>query len=100
MTGFNSKAIAYIDPIYCDENTVFTSSQFWVFRNSSWIISYVAKTMKTLKKYILYKVCNISKGMAPIGKRRDRFGEKLCMNHYQKEKNVIGSTVSELNPEL
>ena len=56
--------------------------------------------MKTLKKYILYKVCNISKGRAPIGKRRDRFGEKLCMNNYQKEKNEIGSTVSELNPEL
>ena len=43
--------------------------------------------MKTPKKrYILYKIWNISKNKAPIGKREYRFGEKACMYHYQKEK--------------
>ena len=56
--------------------------------------------MKTLlKKYILYKIWNISKSKAPIGKRGYRFGEKACMYHYQK-KIETGSIVSELNPEL
>ena len=38
------------------------------------------------KRYILYKLWNISKNKAPIGKRRYGFGEKACMYHYQKEK--------------
>ena len=40
----------------------------------------------TGKKYILYKIWNISKNKAPIGKRGCRFWEKACMYHYQKEK--------------
>ena len=50
------------------------------------MIVYVTKKMKTPeKKYILYKIWNISKNKVPIGKRGYRFGEKAC-NHYQKEK--------------
>ena len=65
------------------------------------MIIYVTKKMKTLeKRYILYKIWNISKNKAPIGKRGYRFGEKACMYHYQKRKIEIGSIVSELNPEL
>ena len=51
------------------------------------------------KRYILYKICNISKNKAPIGKRGYRFGEEACMYHYPKKKFEIGSIVSELNPE-
>ena len=51
------------------------------------------------KRYVLYKIWNISKNKAPIGKRGYRFGEKACMYHYQK-KIEIGSIVSELKPEL
>ena len=44
------------------------------------------------KKDILYKICNISKNKAPIGKRGYRFGEKPCMMyHYQKEKLSFGA---------
>ena len=51
------------------------------------MIIYVTKKMKTPEKsYILYKIWNISKNKAPIGKRGYRFGEKACMYHYQKEK--------------
>ena len=51
------------------------------------MIIYVTKKMKTLeKRYILYKIWNISKNKAPIGKRGYRFGEKARMYHYQKEK--------------
>ena len=65
------------------------------------MIIYVTKKMKTPeKRYILYKIWNISKNKAPIGKRGYCFGEKACMYHYQKEKFEIGSIVSELNPEL
>ena len=52
LTGFNSKAIAYIDPIiFCDENTncVFQYDS-WFVRYSSWIIIYVAKNMKIPEK--------------------------------------------------
>ena len=43
--------------------------------------------MKTPEKiYILYKIWNISKNKAPIGKREYCFREKACMYHYQKEK--------------
>ena len=43
--------------------------------------------MKTQEKiHILYKIWNISKNKASIGKRGYRFGEKPCMYHYQKEK--------------
>ena len=51
------------------------------------MIIYVTKKMKTPEKiYILYKIWNISKNKAPIGKRGYRFGEKAGMYHYQKEK--------------
>ena len=42
--------------------------------------------LKKSEKYILYKICNISKNKAPIGKRGYRFREKPCMYHYRKEK--------------
>ena len=45
--------------------------------------------MKTPEKiYKLYKIWNISKNKAPIGKRGYRFGEKACMYNYKKKKNV------------
>ena len=37
------------------------------------------------KKYILYKILNISKNKASIRKRGYRFGEKACLYHNQKE---------------
>ena len=40
----------------------------------------------TGKRYTLYKIWNISKNKAPIGKRRYRFEEKPCTYHFQKEK--------------
>ena len=43
--------------------------------------------MKTPEKiYILYKIWNISKNKALIGKCGYRFGEKACVYHDQKEK--------------
>ena len=42
--------------------------------------------MKTPENYILYEIWNITKNKPPIRKRADRFGEKPCMYHYQKEK--------------
>ena len=51
------------------------------------MIIYVTNKVKTPEKiYILYKLLDISKNKAPIGKRGYRFGEKACMYHNQKEK--------------
>ena len=65
------------------------------------MIIYVTKKMKTPKKrYILYKIWNISKNKAPIGKRGYRFwGEGMYVS-LSKRKIEIGSIVKELNPEL
>ena len=51
------------------------------------------------KRKIIYKIWNISKKKAPIGKRGYRSGEKPCMYHYQK-KIEKGGIVWELNPKL
>ena len=49
-------------------------------------LSMSRKNENTGENDILYKIWNISKNEAPIGKRGYRFGEKPCMYHYQKEK--------------
>ena len=54
--------------------------------------------MKTPEKiYILYKIWNIFKNKAPVGKRGYREGMYVSLS---KRKIEIGSIVSELNPEL
>ena len=52
------------------------------------------------KKNILYKIWNISKNKAPIGKRGYCFGGEGMYVSLSKRKIEIGSIVSELNPEL
>ena len=57
-----------------------------MFNNSPALYRNICSTCVQILGYILYKIWNISKNKAPIGKHGYRFGEKACMYHYQKEK--------------